>query len=389
VSPGRAAAEVDRLAEGLPALLGRWCAINSGSRNLEGLAAMLAALREVAAPLAESVDEVPVAPGGPAVLDLVRRPGAEVRVLLMGHYDTVFGPEDPFRRGAPAGEDRFVGPGAADMKGGLLVLLTALAALEAAGPTGRLGWRVLVTPDEEVGSQGSAPLIAAAAAEAHVGLVFEPASGADPVRSRRGRDVLAVAVRGRAAHAGRDPGAGRSAVAALAELIGRLEALHDPARGVSLNVGRIAGGGAVNVVPDAAAAELETRSGTAADAADVRARIAATAREVAARREVAIDVRTLVACPPMPREPRRDALLEAYRERARALGVEVGAADLGGVSDGNLLAAAGLPVLDGLGVVGGGLHGPEEWVRLSSLAERARIAAELLTALDDGRLTPP
>jgi glutamate carboxypeptidase len=212
--------------------------------------------------------------------------------------------------------------------------------------------------------------------------VFEPAAGdGDVVVARRGRVGVGLHVTGRAAHAGRDPWNGRSAVAALAELILAAEAMSVREEGVSVNVGHVEGGGAVNVVPAHARAELDVRARTAADLRSVEERLADAARAVGVRREVTVQVGTPLRCPPMPRTPAADALAADYIAGAGTLGLRVAAVAVGGVSDANHVAATGTPVLDGLGVVGGGLHGPDEWASLASLDERAAAAALLMERL--------
>jgi glutamate carboxypeptidase len=364
-----------------PAVLGLWAAQPSGSTDLPGLAAMRALIAERAGGLPGSIEEVPLGDGPPA-LRISHRAGATRRVLLVGHYDTVHTDEHP---GPPVGNPRpevLTGPGVADMKGGILVLLAALAGLEACPDAARLGWEVLLTPDEELGAPASLGTLRAAARAADMALVFEPAAGdGDIVVARRGREVLELTVTGRAAHAGRNPWEGRSAVGALAELTLAAEALSSRDDGVWVNVGLVSGGGAVNVVPASARAIVDVRAPTA-DALDaIRTGLAEAAARLGARREVAGHVTRLMACPPMPRTPGALALARAYFEGADRLGLTVGAVEVGGVSDANHLAAEGIPVLDGLGVIGGGLHGPDEWVHLPSIAERAAAAALLLSGL--------
>ncbi len=361
-----------------PALLERWARQPSGSHDTAGLAGMRALVAARAEALPGALAEVPLAGGAPA-LRLWHRRDAPRRVLLVGHYDTVFTDGHP---GPPVGRPSagvLTGPGVADIKGGILVLLAALAGLEASTAAPGLGWEVLLTPDEELGAPRSLGALLDAARGADAALVFEPAAGdGDVVVARRGREVLTLDVTGRAAHAGRDPWNGRSAVAALAELTllaGRMS-VHE--RGVSVNVGLVSGGSAVNVVPESARAEIDLRADSVADLEDVRERIAAAALRVGAERGVAAEVVRTLGCPPMARTAAAEALARVYAAGAASLGMRVAAAAVGGTSDANHLAATGIPVLDGLGVVGGGLHGPDEWASLPSIPERAAAAALLL-----------
>jgi glutamate carboxypeptidase len=339
---------------------------------------MCALIAERAGRLPGTVEEVPLGKGPPA-LRISHRPGAPRRVLLVGHYDTVHTTAHP---GPPVGHPRpevLTGPGVADMKGGILVMLAALAGLEASADAGGLGWEVLLTPDEELGAPRSLPLLRESARAAECALVFEPAAGdGDVVVARRGREVLQITVAGRAAHAGRDPWEGRSAVSALAELTLAAEGLCSRDDDRWVNVGLVSGGGAVNVVPADARAEVDVRATTSADLDAARRALAKAAAQTSTRRKVAAMVTRLLTCPPMPRSPGALALARIYCEGARRLGLTVEATGVGGVSDANHLAAEGIPVLDGLGAVGGGLHGPDEWVSLASIPVRAGAAALLL-----------
>jgi glutamate carboxypeptidase len=260
-------------------------------------------------------------------------------------------------------------------------MLGALRALEAA-PAGAPAWEVVVVPDEEIGTPWSRERLLDAARGAAAALVFEPAlPDGRIVRARRGAGTLSLKVAGRAAHAGRDPERGRSAVAALAEMVGRVEACADPAAGTDVTVTTIAGGSAGNVVPAGAVATVDLRASSGAGADRVVAAVREAAREVGARREVSIEVRGGLDRPPMTVGAGAEALFSAYREAGRELGVTLDWADAGGASDGNLVAAAGPPVLDGLGAVGGGLHAPDEYALVASLTERSALAAALMAGL--------
>lgn len=211
-------------------LVERWAAVNSGSRNTAGLNTLLDLLiddfstlggemRSPSLPPQTMVDsrgeptEVPVG----KALSIVKRPSAPLKVFLGIHYDTVFQADHPFQECSRIDRDRLKGPGVADAKGGLAVMLTALEALERSPWTQNIGWEILINPDEEIGSPGSAELLRAAAKRNHLGLLFEPAlPGGALVSSRRGSGNFTVVVRGRAAHAGRNPGEGRNAIHLLA-----------------------------------------------------------------------------------------------------------------------------------------------------------------------------
>jgi glutamate carboxypeptidase len=386
-------------------LLVRWSGINSGTHHAAGLAAMRQELHDAFAPLADAGEEVALppartvdssgaeieAPLGPA-LRFVRRAGAPIRVLLNIHYDTVFGQSDAFQRARRIDEWTLNGPGVADAKGGILVMLTALRALErtAAAAAGRIGWEVILNSDEEIGSPGSAKLLAEAAARNHLGLVFEPAFPDGALAgARKGSGTIAAVVRGRAAHAGRDFSRGRSAILALAELITRLRPADDRP-GVIINCGRIEGGGAVNIVPDLAIGRFNVRADSSDDQAWIEAHFRAVAREVERTADgIRVELHGGFNSPPKPMDPRSAALMGHVLSTGRELGMDLSYRPSGGTCDGNKLAAAGLPVVDSLGPVGGELHSDREYVRLDTLTQRAKLVALLLMKLAAGELAVP
>ena len=366
-----------------------WSAINSGSRNLGGLAAMADALtpeltafgpveRVAATPattIAADGTVVPLAHGDN--LHLIVRPDAATRVLLTGHMDTVFAADHPFQTTRWRDDNTLNGPGVADMKGGIAVMLAALDAVLASPFGERLGVEVVLNADEEVSSPGSRALLAAAAGRCHLGLTYEPALPDGTLAgARAGSGNFSAVVRGRAAHAGRDPEAGRNAVVAAADLALRLAALAR--RGLSVNPAKIDGGGPNNIVPDAAVLRFNVRPATLADQAAVEAAIAAAVAAVAAAHEVSITLDGGFARPPKPLDANQRRAFDLVRGCGAALGLPVGWRDTGGVCDGNNLAATGLAVVDTMGVRGGAIHSADEFVLVDSFAERARLSALVL-----------
>jgi glutamate carboxypeptidase len=333
----------------------------------------------------DSAGNVVPAPLGKAV-SIVKRPDAPFHVLLNIHYDTVFGPEHPFQETTLVDDDTLVGPGVVDAKGGLVVMLTALSAFEQSDVRDGLGWEVLINPDEEIGSPGSAPLLREAAKRNQVGLLFEPAmADGSLVGARKGSGNFTAVLRGRAAHAGRDFHLGRSAVVALAELVTRVDAIQNGIEGVTINCGKVEGGGALNIVPDLAIARFNARVTTPEQARLVESRIAEVADELAQTRDgITIDLRGGFHAPPKILDERTTRLMNLILATARELGMNLTHQPSGGASDGNKLAAAGLPVVDTLGPVGGNLHSDGEYVKLSSLTERAKLTALVLIKLATG-----
>ena len=371
------------------ALTAEWAGVNSGSRNLEGLADMAGRLAAAFAPfgtvtLHDPAPVTAVAANGTVTplahgrnLHVVKRPDAPLKVLLTGHMDTVFAADHPFQGCRWLDADTLNGPGTADMKGGIAVMLAALEAFEASPFADRLGWEVVIVADEEVSSPGSAPLLAEAARRCQLGLTYEPALPDGTLAgARKGSGNFSAVVTGRAAHAGREPEKGRNALLAAADLALRLKALT--ADDLSVNPAKIDGGGPNNIVPDAAVLRWNMRPSSAAAEARARAAVAALAAEVAAAHEVQIDVHGSFARPPKPLDANQLRLFELVRDCGGALGLDIGWRDTGGVCDGNNLAATGLAVVDTLGPRGGAIHSPDEFLCVDSLEERARLSVLIL-----------
>jgi len=370
------------------AQLARWVAIDSGSGDAPGIARMLDALAAELDALGFSVERIPgrrieseeLGPLGTGPLLRARRagpPGAP-RLLIAGHVDTVFERDSGPSELGPEADGRVRGRGAADMKGGLVAMLHALAALRESGDLDRARWTAIVNSDEEQGSLGSRALIEAEARQADWGFVFESAEpGGAMIRSRRGIGQFELEVEGVPAHSGSAHHEGRSAIAELAHQVIALEALTDYAAGVTVNVGIVEGGSKRNVVPERARAWIDVRFDTAAAGFALRERILALARKphVPGTR---VRVRGALHRPPKPATPQSDALLARHAEVARDLAISSPEPiHAGGGTDGSLMAGVGLPTLDSMGVRGGNTHTDAEFVVLESLPERAALAAIL------------
>ncbi|MBV9931128.1 MAG: hydrolase [Alphaproteobacteria bacterium] len=375
-----------------------WAAVNSGSRNLDGLARMAGLLADAFAVLPgevrlvepAAVEEMAADGSLSAVahgrnLHLKVRPEAPVQVLLTGHMDTVYGADHPFQALDWLDEGTLRGPGVADMKGGLTVMLAALGAVETWSERGRIGYEIVINSDEEVGSPGSAALIAAAARGKRAALTYEPAALPDGTLAgaRPGSGNFSLRVAGRSAHAGRNPEEGRNALVAAAELAVRLDAFGRRS-GLRINPARIDGGGPNNVVPDHAILRMNMRPATADEQAQAQAALEEAVAAVAAARDVCINMHGGFGRPPKPIDAGAEKLFELVRTCGAALGQEIGWRDSGGVCDGNNIAAGGTPVVDTMGVRGGAIHSPDEYLIVASLAERARLSALVLMRLAAG-----
>jgi glutamate carboxypeptidase len=374
-----------RLSE-LRDLLIKWCNQNSGTGNLPGIAAMLRLLQAEFDRIGRT--EAVSLPGTSAqALRLRVRPDAPVQLFFSGHYDTVYEAGHPFQHCTLLTPETLRGPGTADMKGGLVVMLAALQTFEKTPHACRIGYEVLLGPDEETGSQSYAPLLDAAATRYRVGLVFEPArSNGDLVKSRKGTGIFTLTCHGRAAHAGRAPAEGRNAILALCDILPRVEALTRSLPGVMVNVGSITGGGAANIVPDRAEAVINARVTRNGDDAVFLKHLHDICAPWHAREGYRIEIGGGFNRTPKVETPQEVALFEEWRRGATEFGHRLDWQHVGGGSDGNLLSAAGLPNLDGLGCVGDHLHSPEEYCFLPSLAQRAQIAALFLHRLAAGEV---
>ncbi|WP_271300765.1 hydrolase [Sphingomonas sp. CV7422] len=363
-----------------------WAAINSGTRHLAGVARMAERLAEAFAALpgelalvAPDPVEAVGADGTVARLDhgahlhLRVRPEAPVQMLFTGHMDTVYPADHPFQTLTHRADGTINGPGTADMKGGLAVMLAALRAVEAAG-VGRLGYEVVINSDEETGSLSSATLLARAARGKVAALTYEPALPDGTLAGARGgTGNFSIVVRGRSAHAGRNPEDGRNAIVAAAALAVRLSEARAP--GLAVNPARIDGGGPNNVVPDLAVLRVNFRPAAAAEIARARAAIDAAVAEIAAGHEVAITVHGGFNRPPKPLDAGAEALFGLVASVGADLDIPIGWRATGGVCDGNNIAAAGVPVIDTMGVRGGAIHSADEFMIVDSLAERAALSA--------------
>ena len=296
--------------------------------------------------------------------------------LILGHVDTVW-PLGTARRHTGRDDGCFYGPGTYDMKGGLVQLVFALAALDDLGLEPVLTPVVLVNSDEEIGSVDSARYIRLLARRAARAFVLEPPAGpAGLLKTRRkGVERFEVVVTGRAAHAGTNPEEGVSAILELSRVVQELFALNDVAHGVTVNVGTIDGGLRANVVAPEATALVDVRAPNEAAATAVAHAIRSLEP---ARHGTTVTVRADAARPPMQATDRNRALFRRAQRLARELGLRVEEAPLvGGASDANL--TSGLTAtLDGLGAVGDGAHSPDEHVVVSALPQRAALLALLM-----------
>lgn len=365
----------------------RWVAVGSGTRNLPGLATMAGLLADAFAALPGEVtliDPDPVetvdSDGKVRAIDhgrhlLLRvRPDAPVRMLFTGHMDTVYGADHPFQTARYRPDGALNGPGAADMKGGLSVMLAALGAVETGGIGDRFGYDVVINSDEETGSFASARLIERMAAGKVAAFTYEPALPDGTLAGARGgTGNFSIVVTGRSAHAGRNPEDGRNAIVAAADIALRLNAVKGPR--LAVNPARIEGGGPNNVVPDHAVLRVNFRPHGVDEIARARSQIDAAVTMVAAAHDVRVAVHGSFNRPPKPIDAGAARLFALVQSAGADLSIPIGWRDTGGVCDGNNIAAQGVPVIDTMGVRGGAIHSPDEYMIVDSLAERAALSA--------------
>lgn len=374
----------------------QWAAVNSGTGNIAGLATVAEMLadafaglpgdvRLVDAAAAERVTAAgvvePIAHG--RHLHVAVRPQAPLRLLLTGHMDTVFPVVHPFQTLTDRPDGTINGPGVADMKGGLAVMLAALEGVEATGSA--IGYDVLINSDEETGSFSSAALIAELARGKKAALTYEPALPDGTLAGARGgTGNFSIVVRGRAAHAGRNPEDGRNAIVAAADIALRLAAARSPS--LAVNPARVDGGGPNNVVPDLAVLRVNFRPASQTEIDRARAAIDAAVAEVAAAHNVHVEVHGGFNRPPKPIDPRAERLFGLVRDVGSDLGLTIAWRATGGVCDGNNIAACGVPVVDTMGARGGAIHSGEEFLIVDSLPERAALSAVTILRIAEGRL---
>ncbi|MER6756193.1 M20/M25/M40 family metallo-hydrolase [Micromonospora echinofusca] len=362
--------------------LARLVDIDSGSGQVDGLRQVADLMQTWCLEAGMAVEREPVAdPSGRPLGDVLigrHRGRGRRRILLAGHLDTVFPPGTAAARPFRVQNGRAYGPGVSDDKGGVLAGLAAVEVLTALDRTEYAELVLVCTPDEEIGSTGSRPLLRTLGSAADVALCLECArDNGDLVSARKGVADLEVILRGRAAHAGIEPERGASALLAAARLTVALDALNGRWPGVTVNVGHLTAGDRPNVVPDRARMLVDLRAWHSreyeAALAEIR-RLVAEPWVCGVRAEVAVHAPT----PPWELGPAGQRLADLAAKVGAGLGVPVSHTATGGCADANLLAEAGAAVLDGLGPVGGNDHSPSEWLDLDSVVPRTALLAGLI-----------
>ena len=377
----------------------QWAAINSGSGNLKGLAETAGTLASAFADLPGNVELVAPAPvekvrtdgiidhsehGRHLVISV--RPEASVQLLFTGHMDTVFAADHAFQDQKWLDDGTLNGPGVADMKGGIAVMLAALLAAESHPAFSNIGYQILINSDEEVGSPSSARLITELAKAKIAALTYEPALPDGTLAGERGGSGnFSVIITGKSAHAGRNPHEGRNALLAAADLALRLKALTKD--GLSVNPAKIDGGGPNNVVPDHALLRVNFRPRTPEVVVQTESDLRRLVADIEREHDVSTHLHGSFGRPPKPIDAGAAKLFGLVKRCGEDLGLSIAWKSSGGVCDGNNIAACGVPVVDTMGVRGGSIHSSDEFLIVESLAERARLSAlTILRIAEKGEL---
>jgi glutamate carboxypeptidase len=300
-------------------------------------------------------------------------------VTALCHYDTVWSTGTLGDWPASVDGDVFTGPGAFDMKAGLVQLVWALKGCQELNLI-RPGVRLVLNGDEEVGSPASRAVIEAEVVRGNAVLVFEASAGGALKTARKGVGIFQVQAHGEEVHAGLNPEDGASAIDEIARVVLQLHAATDLDLGTSVNVGILHGGTRTNVKAGNATADVDVRVASDSEVERIN-RVLSSLQAVNPRAEITVS--GAWNRPVMPRSGQTATLFALAAEVAGAQGFELQETSVGGASDGNFAAALGLPVLDGLGAVGAGAHARNEWVSIAGMVERAALAAGILTRLAD------
>ena len=364
-----------------------WAAVNSGSGNLAGLAITAGLLADGFAALPGDIELIAPAPvervRADGVIETVEhgrhlvltvRPTAPTQLLFTGHMDTVFASDHSFQEQKWLADGVLNGPGVADMKGGIAVMLSALSAAEHAPGFSNVGYQVMINSDEEVGSPSSAPLIAQLAKSKLAALTYEPALPDGTLAgARAGSGNFSIIITGKSAHAGRNPDDGRNALLAAADLALRLKKLTR--EGLSVNPARIEGGSPNNVVPDHAVLRVNLRPHSPDLEIFAHAEIKNLVTAIEQEHQVSAHLHGGFGRAPKPIDAGAQKLFDLVKQCGADLGLDVNWRSTGGVCDGNNIAACGVPVVDTMGVRGGSIHSTDEFLITESLVERARLSA--------------
>lgn len=377
--------------------LQRWCNQNSGSYNVAGLQTMSEMLEQDFQPLGLPIQRVagdaitwiddqgaPRSQPSGDLLIVQHNPAAKRQVLLMIHYDTVYPASSVNVRCDMEANGVLRGPGVADAKGGLLVMLESLKALRLFELDREIGWTMVANPDEEIGSPASSRWMRENATRFDLGLLFEPTlPDGTLVSSRKGSGNFSLVVRGKSAHAGRNPELGRNAVVHLSRLCDQLDLINHSFDGVTVNVAKVVGGGALNQVPDLAVGRFNIRAVDDAARLQVLQQIEKLVTTFSQADGFDVKLDGEFQSPPKVVDDATLAIQKRVERAGERVGREIRWRATGGACDGSKLAAAGLANIDTLGPTGDCLHSPDEWVDVNTLLPAAKTVVALMAEYNE------
>jgi glutamate carboxypeptidase len=304
-------------------------------------------------------------------------PGENKPVLLLGHTDTVHPVGTKSANPTRVDADKFYGCGIFDMKANVVLMLEALRYYYERGAVPSRPITVFLSCDEEVGSYTGRPLLEHESSGAEMCLVFEPSAAGRVKTGRKGTGIYEVRAHGIPAHAGLEPEKGASSILEISRQIGMIDGLNAPEIGTTVNVCTVKGGTTTNVIPEHAGCSVDVRFSNMAEAE----RIDRVLKNLTPfDKRVSLETAGGINRPPMERTEDVVKLYQNAWTHASSFGYELGETQVGGASDGNFVAALGVPVLDGLGIAGDGAHTLHEHILLSDIANRATLITLLLNS---------
>ena len=367
-------------------ILERLVNIDSGSADGAGLEAVAKIVTAELEALGAKVESSPAGePGKGSNVVATFSGSGKARILLVAHMDTVFQAGEAARRPFRIEGGRATGPGVMDDKGGIVIGLYALQILRDIGFTNFRTITLLLNSSEEIGSPGARTLIEAQARQHDAVLNLEPGRPADGlVVFRKGSGVFHVDVKGRSAHAGVAPDSGRNAATELAHQVLEIGKLGDRPKETTVNVTVLKAGTVANVIPDAASAQGDVRALVPEEFDRVERDLNGLARTTLVP-DTSVSVRLSRNFPPMPRNPGTDTLAAQAQAIYGEIGRKLTLEGSGGAADSSFCAAVGTPTIDGLGIVGGGIHTAEEYAEVESVVPRLYLLARLIMDFAGGK----
>jgi glutamate carboxypeptidase len=351
--------------------------LDCGTENKAGVDRVGAWIRQRCTAWGWEVQHFPLDDYGDCWLARLRGRGVG-RIMLIGHLDTVYPDGTAALRPMRLEGQNIMGPGVCDMKGGLLVGMYAMRSLQVAGFDDFAELAFFFNSEEELGSPVSRTLYTPVVQKMDAALVLEAARlNGDIVSARKGAGVYTVRVRGKAAHAGVEPQKGANAILELAHQVIAFQNLNGLTPGVTINTGVVTGGTQHNVVPAEAELEVDVRATDLAGVAAIRHAVANLNGHTTVP-GTQVQIQGGFSYFPMAKTQATGFLVKLAQESARELGFEIKDAATGGASDANQISALGVPVLDGLGPVGGLDHGPDEYIEQASIVPRTALLVGLI-----------